>query len=158
MADNYEAALALLNEFASMASVGAVAEQKNDRKQGRKGGRPVKQEKPRWVLAEEGGGEGWMLTGSSENAVVERGVKALNAIYRMTARIPHLMQQSHLESSEGAFPPLFTLPNLKVTNVRNSLVRLLGPRLPSTHNTMHQPLPRDPTPRLQLTPALTFVS
>jgi brefeldin A-resistance guanine nucleotide exchange factor 1 len=47
MADNYEAALALLNEFASMASVGAVAEQTNDRKQGRKGGRPVKQEKPR---------------------------------------------------------------------------------------------------------------
>jgi brefeldin A-resistance guanine nucleotide exchange factor 1 len=51
MADNYEAALGLLNEFASMASVGAVAEQKNDRKQGRKGGRPVKQEKPRLVLA-----------------------------------------------------------------------------------------------------------
>jgi brefeldin A-resistance guanine nucleotide exchange factor 1 len=49
MADNYEAALGLLNEFASMASVGAVAEQKNDRKQGRKGGRPVKQEKPRLV-------------------------------------------------------------------------------------------------------------
>ena len=49
MADNYEAALALLNEFSSMASVGAVAEQKNDRKQGRKGGRPVKQEKPRSV-------------------------------------------------------------------------------------------------------------
>lgn len=47
MADNYEAALALLNEFASMASVGAVAEQRNDRKLGRKGGRPVKQEKPR---------------------------------------------------------------------------------------------------------------
>ncbi len=47
MADNYEAALALLNEFSSMASVGAAAEQKNDRKQGRKGGRVVKQEKPR---------------------------------------------------------------------------------------------------------------
>lgn len=47
MADNYEAALALLNEFATLASVGAVAEQKNDRKQGRKGARPVKQEKPR---------------------------------------------------------------------------------------------------------------
>lgn len=50
MADNYEAALALLNEFASMASVGAVTEQKHDRKQGRKGARPVKQEKPRWVF------------------------------------------------------------------------------------------------------------
>jgi len=49
MADNYEAALALLNEFASMASVGAVAEQQNDRKQGRKSGRPAKLEKPRYV-------------------------------------------------------------------------------------------------------------
>jgi brefeldin A-resistance guanine nucleotide exchange factor 1 len=38
---------------------------------------------------------------SSENAVVERGVKALNSISRMTARIPHLMKQSHLESKEG---------------------------------------------------------
>lgn len=53
MADNYEAALALLNEFASMASVGAVAEQKNDRKQGRKAVRPVKQEKPRYVSPSE---------------------------------------------------------------------------------------------------------
>ncbi|KAL1841846.1 hypothetical protein VTJ49DRAFT_6523 [Mycothermus thermophilus] len=84
MADNYEAAITLLNEFASMASVGAIAEQQNDRKQGgRKGGRPVKQEKP------------------SENAVVERGVKALNSIYRLTGRIPHLMQQSHLETSKA---------------------------------------------------------
>lgn len=47
MADNYEAALALLNEFASMASIGAVEEQKNDRKLGRKGARPPKHDKPR---------------------------------------------------------------------------------------------------------------
>lgn len=47
MADNYEAAIALFNEFASMGSVGALAEQQNDRKQGRKSGRPVKVEKPR---------------------------------------------------------------------------------------------------------------
>ena len=46
MADNYEAALSLLNEFATMAQVGAMAEQKADRKQGRKG-RTAKQEKPR---------------------------------------------------------------------------------------------------------------
>jgi len=86
MADNYESSLALLNEFASMASIGAVAEQKNDRKGGRKS-RPVKQEKP------------------SENAVVERGIKALNSIYRLTERIPHLMKQSHLESNEGLYIP-----------------------------------------------------
>ncbi|KXX77119.1 ARF guanine-nucleotide exchange factor 2 [Madurella mycetomatis] len=101
MADNYEAALALLNEFASMASVGAVAEQKNDRKQGRKVVRPVKQEKP------------------SENAVVERGVKAINNIYRITARIPHLMKQSHLESKEAwsaYWLPIFTALTTQCTN------------------------------------------
>jgi len=46
MADNYEAVLHLLNEFATMAQVGAIAEQKADRKQGRKG-RTAKQDKPR---------------------------------------------------------------------------------------------------------------
>ncbi|AEO55173.1 hypothetical protein MYCTH_2298717 [Thermothelomyces thermophilus ATCC 42464] len=61
MADNYEAALALLNEFASMASVGAVAEQQNDRKQGRKSGRPGKPEKPRWVVLPEDGVSGGLL-------------------------------------------------------------------------------------------------
>jgi brefeldin A-resistance guanine nucleotide exchange factor 1 len=45
MADNYDKVLSLLNEFASMASVGAAAEQANV-KQGRKG-RVAKQEKPR---------------------------------------------------------------------------------------------------------------
>ncbi|KAH6856483.1 hypothetical protein B0I37DRAFT_396130 [Chaetomium sp. MPI-CAGE-AT-0009] len=101
MADNYEAALALLNDFASMASVGAVAEQENDRKQGRKGGRPVKHEKP------------------SENSVVERGVKALNSIYCMTERIPHLMKQSHLESSEAwsaYWLPVFQALTTQCTN------------------------------------------
>ncbi len=46
MADNYVAAIALLNEFATLASVGAAGEQKTDKKQPRKG-RPAKQEKPR---------------------------------------------------------------------------------------------------------------
>ncbi|KAK4165153.1 hypothetical protein QBC43DRAFT_34673 [Cladorrhinum sp. PSN259] len=103
MADNYEASLALLNEFASMASVGAVAEQKNDRKGGpRKGGRPVhKQEKP------------------SENAVVERGAKAIGGIYRLTERIPHLMRGSHLESSEAwsaYWLPIFKALTTQCTN------------------------------------------
>lgn len=42
-----------------------------------------------------------MLTGCSENAIVERGVKAVNLIYHMTSRVPNLMKQSHLESNEG---------------------------------------------------------
>jgi brefeldin A-resistance guanine nucleotide exchange factor 1 len=117
MADNYEAALSLLNEFASMASVGAVAEQKNDRKQGRKGARPVKQEKPRYVL-DCLYWESRLLTKSSENAVVERGVKAVNSIYGMTSRIPNLMKQSHLESKEGEHPPLFHQPSITILTLK----------------------------------------
>jgi golgi-specific brefeldin A-resistance guanine nucleotide exchange factor 1 len=36
-----------------------------------------------------------------EDAIVARGVKAISMIYQLTARIPVLMQQSHLESKEG---------------------------------------------------------
>jgi golgi-specific brefeldin A-resistance guanine nucleotide exchange factor 1 len=50
-----------------------------------------------------------MLTISSDNAVVSRGVKAVNLISTMTARIPHLMKQSHLESREGKWLSLVTL-------------------------------------------------
>lgn len=63
-------------------------------------------------------GGSWLLTPTfSENAVVERGVKALNNVYRMTARIPHLMKQSHLESSEG-MRVLHATPLPEVTNAR----------------------------------------
>ncbi|KAK4448109.1 hypothetical protein QBC34DRAFT_408165 [Podospora aff. communis PSN243] len=125
MADNYEAVLRLLNEFATMAQVGAIAEQKADRKQGRKG-RTAKQEKP------------------SENAVVARGIKAINNIYQLTTRIPHLMKQSHLESSEAwsaYWLPIFQTLTTQCTNpcreVRHlaftSLQRtLLSPELTSS--------------------------
>lgn len=104
IADNYEAAIALLNEFATAAKVGAVAEQKNSAGDKRpRSARPPKKEAPRYVP--------WHLSQhrtttiltrlGSENAVVARGVKAVNMIYDMIARIPHLMKQSHLESSEG---------------------------------------------------------
>jgi hypothetical protein len=84
---------------------------------------------------------GWLLRGrrlltrSSENAVVERGVKALNNIYRMTARIPHLMKQSHLESSEGE--SLFLLPS-------HTIRKLLTPRQPGlpTGSPSSNPSPR----------------
>lgn len=38
--------------------------------------------------------------------MVSRGVKAVNLISSMTARIPHLMKQSHLENSEGMSQPI----------------------------------------------------
>jgi len=36
---------------------------------------------------------------------VARGIKAINNIYQLTSRIPHLMKQSHLESSKGESSP-----------------------------------------------------
>lgn len=84
LADNYEAAIKLMNQFATAASVGAPAEQQRLAKGQRKPARPAKHEKP------------------SENVIVQRGLRALQLIDSMTSRIPHLMKQSHLESDQGA--------------------------------------------------------
>ena len=105
IADNYEAAIGLLNEFASMASIGAIEEQRADstaKKSGRKPVRPVKQDKK-----------------PSENAVVARGIKAIQIITQMTERIPHLMKQSHLESNEAwsaYWLPIFKSLTTQCTN------------------------------------------
>ncbi|KAJ9155067.1 Pattern formation protein EMB30 [Pleurostoma richardsiae] len=124
MADNYESAIALLNEFASAASVGAVQEQKLDRKQRKS--RPSKPD------------------AASDNATVQRGIKAINIIYSMTSRIPQLVNQSHLESNEAwsaYWLPIFQALTTQCTNpcreVRhlafNSLQRaLLSPELTSS--------------------------
>jgi brefeldin A-resistance guanine nucleotide exchange factor 1 len=50
MADNYESATNLLNDFASAGSIKATIEQKPDKRTRR--GQPIKQEKkPKWVIA-----------------------------------------------------------------------------------------------------------
>ncbi|KAH9883841.1 Sec7-domain-containing protein [Xylariomycetidae sp. FL2044] len=100
IADNYEAAIALLNEYATAAKIGAVVEQKGERRP-RNARPPPKKEAP------------------SENAVVARGVKAINLISSMTARIPHLMNQSHLESNEAwsaYWLPIFKVLTTQCTN------------------------------------------
>ncbi|KAI9736372.1 MAG: GDP/GTP exchange factor for ARF [Claussenomyces sp. TS43310] len=99
MADNYEAAITLLNEFASLGSVGSTMEQKRDRSIRR--GHPQKPIKVQ------------------EDATVARGVKAVTMIYQLTARIPTLMQQSHLESSEAwsaYWSPIFRALTTQCTN------------------------------------------
>lgn len=49
MADNYESAVKLLNDFASAGSIGSTVEQKQDRRPGRS--QPVKQERtPQYVF------------------------------------------------------------------------------------------------------------
>ncbi|KAF3066536.1 hypothetical protein GL218_09031 [Daldinia childiae] len=99
IADNYEAAISLLNEYATAAKVGAVVQQKGERRQ--RNARPPKKE------------------ASSDNAIVARGVKAVNLISSMTARIPHLMKQSHLENSEAwsaYWLPIFKTLTTQCTN------------------------------------------
>ncbi|KAI1383607.1 uncharacterized protein F4822DRAFT_421137 [Hypoxylon trugodes] len=99
IADNYEAAISLLNEYATAAKVGAQVEQKGERRQ--RNARPTKKEV------------------SSDNAVVSRGVKAVNLISSMTARIPYLMKQSHLENSEAwsaYWLPIFQALTTQCTN------------------------------------------
>lgn len=129
MADNYEAAVKLLNSFASAAGSVVVSEQKADRRgtPQRKPPRPAKSEKA-----------------PSEKPAVARGVKAVNILYSMTSRIPHLMNQSHLESNEAwsaYWLPIFQALTTQCTNpcrdVRQlafaSLTRsLLSPELTSS--------------------------
>ncbi|KFA77076.1 hypothetical protein S40288_07970 [Stachybotrys chartarum IBT 40288] len=83
MADNYEAAVSLLNDFASAAaSSRVVRDPKTD------GGQRKPEQQKRNVK-------------SSDSEVVTRGCQAVNILQSMTTRIPQLMQQSHLESSEA---------------------------------------------------------
>ncbi|KAF4507031.1 hypothetical protein G6O67_005708 [Ophiocordyceps sinensis] len=81
MADNYETVIALLDCFASAASPRAPSGPRVDGEQ-RKGDQPAK--------AFEG-----------DKQAIARACKAVEALHGMTSRIPQLMQQSHLESSEA---------------------------------------------------------
>lgn len=84
-ADNYKETVSLLNHYAAAGSIGAVIEQKRDKNAtGRKKEKPTKQAKPR------------------ENETVDRGFKAVVMIYRLTSRVPVLIEQSHLERNEGS--------------------------------------------------------
>jgi brefeldin A-resistance guanine nucleotide exchange factor 1 len=80
-ADNYEAAIALLNEFATAAQTGAREEQLYDQA-ARRGGK-AKSKKP------------------ENNEVVVRGSTAMSIVFQMSARVPNLIEQSHLETGEG---------------------------------------------------------
>ncbi|KAJ2904473.1 hypothetical protein MKZ38_008004 [Zalerion maritima] len=103
IADNYEAAITLLNDFATAAQIGAAFEQRVDRRGGsRRTKPPAKQEK-----------------NPDDTGAVSRGVNATNIIYNMTSRIPPLMAQSHLESSEAwsaYWLPIFTALTTQCTN------------------------------------------
>ncbi len=84
-ADNYTEIVSLLNHYAAAGRVGAAFEQQRDKHANarKREQKPTKPAKPR------------------ENEVVDRGVKAVGMIYRLTNRIPALIEKSHLERKEG---------------------------------------------------------
>ncbi|EPE34964.1 Sec7 [Glarea lozoyensis ATCC 20868] len=101
MADNYEPAVKLLNDFASAGSVGATVEQKKDKRPKR--GQPKKAPEKQPEV----------------DAAVARGVKAISMIYSLTTRIPVLMDQSHLESKDAwaaYWSPIFRALTTQCTN------------------------------------------
>ncbi|KAF2129257.1 Sec7-domain-containing protein [Dothidotthia symphoricarpi CBS 119687] len=80
-ADNYEPAIALLNEFATSAQVGAREEQLHDQASRRSKGPKTK--KP------------------ESTEVVVRGSKAMTIVFQMSSRVPNFIEQSHLETTEA---------------------------------------------------------
>lgn len=77
----------------------------------------------------------------SEAQVIARGCQAVNTLHGMTSRIPQLMQQSHLESSEGKSPMTYYLPialYFDVLTCSISVVGLLVTNPSSTYDTMYQ--------------------
>ncbi|KAF2143741.1 uncharacterized protein K452DRAFT_247114 [Aplosporella prunicola CBS 121167] len=78
--DNYEAAVALLNDFATAGSAGAAEEQRLDAATRRGKPRPKK---------------------SQPNEVVTRGSQAMAIIYQLTSRVPGFIEQSQLETNEA---------------------------------------------------------
>ncbi|KKA28301.1 hypothetical protein TD95_003031 [Thielaviopsis punctulata] len=78
ISDNYEASILLLNDFATASRMLVSPRQDPRQRKDRLSKMPTE-----------------------TNETVARGLRAITLIYNMTSRIPHLMKQSHLESSEA---------------------------------------------------------
>lgn len=81
-ADNYEAAIALLNEFATAAQVGARDEQLHDQAS-RRQGKNAKVKKP------------------ESNEIVVRGSTAMSIVFHLSNKAANFIEQSHLETTEA---------------------------------------------------------
>lgn len=69
-----------------------------------------------------------------------RGVNAIGLIYQISNRAPALIQQSHLEKSEGKLRShVFSTYSFDLL-IPNSLGRLLVAHLPIVDRTMYKPL------------------
>ncbi|KAK7510917.1 uncharacterized protein IWZ02DRAFT_192309 [Phyllosticta citriasiana] len=80
-ADNYEASIALLNDFATAGSSGALEQQRLDAAAMRKGAKPKRK--------------------AQTNEVVSRGSNAMIIVFKLTSRVPYFIQQSQLETNEA---------------------------------------------------------
>lgn len=79
--DNYEPVIVMLGDYSTAGSIGAQDEQRREMALRRGKGAPPKKAAP--------------------NPVVLRGQRAIQLVYEATARVPHFIQQSHLETQEG---------------------------------------------------------
>jgi len=79
--DNYEPIISMLGDYATTGSIGAQDEQRREVALRRGKGAPPKK--------------------TPLNPVVARGQRAVQLVYEATARVPHFIQQSHLEAQEG---------------------------------------------------------
>ncbi|KIX04415.1 uncharacterized protein Z518_05283 [Rhinocladiella mackenziei CBS 650.93] len=79
--DNFEAAIALANDFASAGSIGSIQEKRRDfaAKRGHQA-KPARDE---------------------DIVVVQRANKAISLVYQLSDRVPALIEQSHLERQEA---------------------------------------------------------
>jgi len=85
--DNYEPIISMLGDYATTGSIGAQDEQRREVALRRGKGAPPKK--------------------TPLNPVVARGQRAVQLVYEATARVPHFIQQSHLEAQEGESNRLF---------------------------------------------------
>ncbi|WEW60968.1 GDP/GTP exchange factor for ARF [Emydomyces testavorans] len=125
-ADNYEAAVNLANDFANSGSIVALQELRREVSVRRS--KPVKK----------------ASKSHRDNPLVLRGMNAIEIIYRMTARIPTLISQSHLERNEAwaaYWSPIFNALSTQCLNpcrdIRHQAIvalqrSLLSPELAST--------------------------
>lgn len=82
-ADNYEAAVSLLNAFATAGSVGARQEQQREQAARRGLQQPQQEKKPK------------------KSEAVVRATRALTIVSQLASRVPALIEQSHLETTEA---------------------------------------------------------
>jgi hypothetical protein len=76
-------------------------------------------------------------------------------IYQLTARIPVLMQQSHLESKQGQL--VLSILIECGFDIACSLGSLLVTDIPGPYDAMHQPLSRDQAPSIFISTALSVI-